>query len=161
MKKFILIVLAVAATLGLLIGGWLLWQNCQKEASPFNQAVKNSTFPIYTPTKLPEGYMIDQTSISLTSQALLFTAKSQDGASTLIFTETPVPAEYDFESFYKTRFVGAQDVTSLYGRGKIGIMDGMMSGSLATDSTWILVKGPENLPANEMKSIIEKLKPVD
>ena len=160
MKKFILIVLAVAATLVLLIGGWLLWQNCQKEASPLNQAVNNSTFPIYTPTELPAGYAIDESSISLTSQALLFTAKSQDGSNTIIFTQTPVPAEYDFESFYKTRFVGAQDVSSLYGRGKIGIMDGMMAGSLATDSTWILVKGPENLPANEMKSIIEKLKPL-
>lgn len=155
MRKLVILFAVIIALISIV---FLLWvQN--NNPSPLSKLSEQSTFPIYQPGSLPSGYTIDESSISLTSQALLFTAKSKEGDQTLIFTETPVPAEYDFESFYKTRFIGAQDVSSLYGRGKVGIMDNMMAGSLATDSTWILVKGPENLPASEMVFVIERLKP--
>lgn len=83
-------------------------------------------------------------------------SKSSD--KTIILTQQPVPAQFDFESFYDKQFDGAQDVSSIYGRGKAGILNGTMSGSLVTDSTWIIITGPEDLPANDMKLIIERLK---
>lgn len=156
-KRRIALISIAAAILILLAGAYYLWH---MKSSPLQKIANVSTFPIYAPTELPGGYAIDESSISLTGQALLFTATSQDGSQTLIFTQTPVPAEYDFESFYKTSFVGAQDAPSLYGRGNIGILDGVMSGSLVTDSTWVIIKGPKDLPANAMTEIVQALKPV-
>lgn len=90
---------------------------------------------------------------------MLITATDATGHN-IIFTQQPVPKEFDFETFYTKQFVGSRDISSIYGRGKTGILDTVTTGSLVTDSTWIIVKGTENLPANDMETIIKGLKPV-
>lgn len=138
---------------------FIIQRNTTTKPTVMQQAADRATFPLYTPSSLPEGYTLDQASLSLTKEALLVTARNQNGER-IIFTEQPVPTEFDFESFYKKQFVGAQDVTSIYGRGQAGILDSTMSGSLVTDSTWVIIKGPPNLPLKDMETVVGGLKPV-
>lgn len=142
-----------------LIAAGLLWARSGQSPGALTRAATRASFPLYEPAQLPKDYKLEEPSLSLTSQALLFTARdSKDNV--LIFTQTPVPSDFDFESFYKTRFVGIQDAQSIFGRGKVGILDGSLTGSLVTDSTWVLIKGPEEMSANNMIQIISSLKPI-
>lgn len=142
-----------------LVGAGILWARSNQNPTALTLAATRASFPLYEPTKLPQDYSLDESSLSLTSQAFLVTAR--DGKdNVLIITQTPVPSDFDFESFYKTRFVGMQDAQSIYGRGKVGILDGSITGSLVTDSTWVLVKGPEEISANDMIQIILSLEPL-
>lgn len=156
-KKWVVcaaVVIVILTTVGI-----VAWHKMSGGSSVLREQSQLSTFPLYEPTYLPEGYSLDESSISLTSQAMLMTAQNTKG-DVIIFTENPTPKGYDYDSFYESRYSGIQDAPSIYGRGKAGIIDGAMSGSLVTDSTWILIKGSENLPAKDMKQIINSLKPL-
>lgn len=150
------VVLAITALTGSAV---FAWYTLTQKPSLLQSAAEQATFPLYDPTKLPRGYALDQDSLSMTRQAMLLAARDANGHA-IIITEQPIPKEFDFEAFYNKQLVGAQDITSIYGRGKAGIFDGEMSGSLVTDSTWIIIKGPKDTPAIDMKLIIEGLKPV-
>lgn len=145
------IIFAVAA------GALLLFRQLN-EPSPLESAANHATFPIFDIKTLPEGYEIDEASISLTSQALLIVAKNNKD-KTIIITQTPVPKKFDYDSFYDDRFIGIQDAQSIYGRGKMELLDNAMTGSLVTDSTWIIIKAPEGFPAKDMLQIIASIKP--
>lgn len=159
MKKIAVAGIITGGAVLIAAGGYITYAKFINTPSIVSQAAEKSMFPLYSPTFLPQGYALNNNSSSLTSQAYLVTAENQDG-KTLIFTQMPVPAEYDFESFYKSRLTGAQDAYSVYGRGKVGILDGSLTGSLVTDSTWVLVKGPEEISANDMIQIILSLEPL-
>lgn len=158
-KPLLLVIASIFVLLTAFMAAMLIWTRHDDFSSSIRQAANQAAFPIYSPTQLPEGFTIDEGSVSLTTEVLLFTAKNTQG-DTLIFTENPVPKDFDFESFYNKQFVGAQNISSIYGRGQAGILDNVMSGSLVTDSTWIIIKGPENLPAKDMEMIIKGLKPL-
>lgn len=155
--RVIIAVCIVVAALG--VGGFFVFKAIRPSASAVQLVADQAAFPIYEPSVLPAGYTIDPGSVSLTSQALLFSASNAKGTK-LVFTETPVSQGFDFESFYKAQYVGMQDVQSIYGRGTTGVINGVMGGSLVTTSTWVLVTGTKDMPSSTMASIIQGLKPI-
>lgn len=136
-----------------------LWWRFSEAPTVFETIAKEATFPIYEPVWLPAGYHVDESSVSLTAQALLFTASNYQ-AEKIIVTQTPVPKSYDFESFYEAQMSGVQDAQSIYGRGKVGLLDEVVTGSLVTDSTWLLLKSHSSFSADDMKKIISSMRPV-
>lgn len=156
--KVVLAVAGVGLVTALLLG-YFLWYAPNHTPSVLHDAASKAAFPLYEPSALPDGYVIDPESISLTSEALLFSASNNKGEK-LIFTETPVSQEFDFESFYKEQYVGMQDVQSVYGRGTIGVIDNAMSGSLVATSTWVLVTGTKDMASSTMADVIRNLKPI-
>lgn len=156
--KVVLAVAGVGFVTALLLG-YFLWYAPNHTPPVLHDAASKAAFPLYEPSALPDGYVIDPDSVSLTSDALLFSASNNKGEK-LIFTETPVSQEFDFESFYKQQYVGMQDVQSIYGRGTTGVINTVMSGSLVTTSTWVLITGSKDMPASSMVTVIKNLKPV-
>lgn len=158
-KTWVVLAVAGVGLVTALLLGYFLWYALSQTPSAIREAATRATFPLYEPTQLPNGYSIDAASVSLTSEALLFTASNKTGEK-LVFTQTPVSQGFDFESFYKEQYVGMQDVQSIYGRGTTGVISNAMSGSLVTTSTWVLVTGTKDMAANTMASVIQNLKPV-
>ena len=158
-KKTIGIMFTLLAVIASLIC-CVVWY--QKNTTPpkLKQAAAKASFPIYSPNTLPEGYALDDLSVSLSSQALVMALK-KSGGGTVSITQTPVPQNFDYESFYKSQITGEQEAPSIYGRGKVGLIDDDMSGSLVTDSTWIIIKSTAEMSAQDMKNIVSGLKPIN
>ena len=114
-------------------------------------------FPLYQPTWLPEGFIVDSQSFDVTSQVVTFTVSNSQTRSKLIFTEQPKPAQFDFNSFYDEQLTEKRSLTSPSGQATIGLFEGSLFASVLTDRTWVLIRVPGSQELTQFERVLQYL----
>lgn len=95
----------------------------------------------YIPGWLPGTYQIDQDSFSRQDgQVFVFSATDKE-RNRLFFSQQPIPKDFDFERFYKTKVIGPVKLEnvpfeSVYAKAVVG---GATILSIKTENTWIMM----------------------
>jgi hypothetical protein len=153
MRKRILYALIAVALICITSLGVLFFLNHTSAPAEFRQKAGNLPFTSYYPSAKP--YAFQKNSLSVTQDVLVFTLKSPTG-KTVVITEQRTPDEFDTSSLKgdkEFKVNGAQAY----------ITDGSSrtTGTLFTnDKTWILINAPDPIGGEDMKLIIESLRPV-
>jgi hypothetical protein len=123
---------------------------------PLDVAEK-ALFDTYYPSRLPQGFELDEDSYGVQEGALIFSASHQDGRK-LAFTETAVPKDFDFDEFNQ----GLSNSKRLSGTPHTAII-GRMPGqrtvlSITAGNAWLLMTSQNDVPEGDLRLIASHLR---
>jgi hypothetical protein len=122
-----------------------------------NDILTAANFPLYIPEELPKGYALDSNSYSSTREVVSYTI-TYNKDSKLLVSLQPIPANFDFDTFYEKSMKDASSVSTSVGNAKIGRMNGIETISLLTKKTWVLITAPDGAADRDMSSIVKTLR---
>jgi hypothetical protein len=145
--------------------GGVLWAypkyNTKKSHSqnPFSTNIQTSAaFKLFYPAKLPAGYIVDKSTIDFTSGVLKYAAINSSGRR-LVFTMQKIAPQFNFNEFYKAQLKDSREITTPYGKAVIGKNSNRNLGSMAVDTTWLLLStNSSEVTADEMALVFQNLK---
>jgi hypothetical protein len=114
--------------------------------------------PIYLSATLPGTYQVVRGSFLFDENTLVYSAKNASGES-IVFTQQPKPADFNFDDFYQQQLTEARTVesgeyASVSGKTK----DGKYMLSIVTKDTWIVVSMPVLLSDSDLQIIAKGMK---
>ncbi len=158
-KKFVLI-LAILSLILLAGSGFAYWRFIiwkPAVVNPFTAKIMASVqFPLYYPTKLPEGYRVDTKSVTVPQQGVVvFNIIGPHGA-TLYMSEEARPQSFDLGGFYNNlqdlKEIGISD-----GAVAVGRKEGQEIASRANSKTWILSNTTAHIPPDQLTGMMKSL----
>lgn len=157
MLKKMLALLALAAILTLASGAW--WYFKQNRApSPIPAVVRQQVdFPLYYPTRLPDGYRVSQA--PAVSESVVAMAVSTPSGNTIFISQQAAPTGFDYQKFLQNELKRPQEISTPAGVAYIGGPVGRVFGSILTSKTWILTNA--SLSGNtetESREILKSLR---
>ena len=135
---FTFTVLGVIAAIGI---GFLVWKSQTTPKFTLPSTVSNKLlFTPYIPTKFPDKFVLDSTSVTTHEGALFFSMKNS--ATTITFSEQALPKNYELNTFYDSTIADPQrlsvkDGTAVY--GKTYNNKGNIISYATPDNTWIIL----------------------
>jgi hypothetical protein len=114
-------------------------------------------FPLYYPSRLPEGYEANQATISTVNKVVTYQIKHPANEPLLVSLQ-PRPNNFDVENFNKEVITEGISLTVSAGAATIGRLRGNQVASVLTDETWILISDPGSIPQQDLKFIVQHLK---
>jgi hypothetical protein len=158
--------LAIATACLILAGGggfayWRLFVWQPAVVDPFSAKLAASMqFPLYYPTRLPNGFRIDKTSVTVPQAGVaVFTIVGPHNEK-LYMSEEARPTTFDIGGFYK-KFSGLRTANMSYGEIAVGrINNGATEiGSLAfaTNKTWVLTNTSASIPLGQLVTMLKSL----
>lgn len=155
MKRKIIIVIVALVLAG--AGSYWFFAIRSNEPIPANVRSKVS-FPLLYPSKLPQGFSIDQKSFSVQSGVVLYSANNPTGDK-VAFSVQPRPATFAFDTFYKQGLNGASTFDTPLGQAAVGQANGQPIGSLATDQSWLLISSvSKKVGSSALRQILQSVK---
>lgn len=157
-------VIAVAAAALLASGGTMGWLTLSRVQDSANSGIipvkaqQSMGIPLYQPSWLPSGFR--RSSINTKDQVLVLGFRDKQGRH-ILFSEQPKPPLFNFDDFYKKQFEDSKLFTTAEGQGAVGRLDGSLAASLATDRTWIFIRAPDAMNPDQLKQIVENLRPAE
>lgn len=125
-------------------------------------AQKESPYPLYYPTRLPRGVQFnDSQEINHDNLAVIFYLTLPDDRR-LIFTEQPLPSDFNFREFYRDHLNTETTITTPIGvatYGSLGTGTTVLA-SVEAGKTWLLIQAPDGVNLSLLKSILSRLKAV-
>lgn len=146
----------IVAIIGIGSGYLFLHRN----SAPIPQAIRTSfDFPLFYPSKLPEGWRIDDKSFSKGVEVLTYTAITDTNQKVVISIQ-PQPKAFDFDNFYKETLGKSSQFTATLGQGATGEGEGGYKiGSLTTGDSWILISTTsKDVSAKDLRETITGMK---
>lgn len=134
---------------------------------PFTASQRSTaSFKLYYPAELPEGYVIDKSSLAqqdlnLLSMRINTADSGLDPGQQLVVTQQPVPASFNFEIFHQS-FADASTLKTDLGTATIGTIDSGQTriASLVTeDGTWLLVQAPATVADEHLQQLLHGIRP--
>lgn len=126
--------------------------------NPLNPGIKSSvSYNLYYPTKLPEGYKVDTTTIVVKNNTLAYAATK--GNTRIVFTEQALPAAFDFKAFNQKYITEAQQFHTIYGPAIMGFNQGRLLASTTSSNSWlILSSNSASVTGGELRLIMDNIK---
>jgi len=130
----ILVILTVLAAGG--VGGWV-YLNHANQSSPIPAAVRQQVdFPLYYPSRLPEGYSVSQA--PAVSEGVAAMAIRTPSGNTIFISQQAAPTGLNYQKFLSDELKRPQEFSTPIGIGYTGGPVGRVFGSILTPKTWIL-----------------------
>lgn len=137
------------------LGVWFMTGRSQNGAGFITPELRAKTnFPIYYPTKLPEGFSIDETSIALDEDVLFFTFTNKTQQVTVSQVAMP-----DFDPGLS--WSGFEEMSLPVGKGYIGRNGGRSVALIATKKTLLNIVASPNVSDDVVSSLSFSLKALD
>lgn len=157
---WLLVALAVVG-----VGAYFVLENFKKstpqKTSPVPVIVQRSvSFPVYypDPSKLPTGYILDQTSFSGNNQAVVYSV-NYDADKKIAFTVQNKPSEDELKTFHANQLPLRHEVPLPIGTAAIGVLNNQTLVSLPTNGTsWLIVAAPLDIDQDHLKQILQALR---
>lgn len=117
---------------------------------------EKTLFPVYTLSKLPPGYSLNQRSFTTKDEALIFSLTK--GNDSLVFAEQAKPKDFDLPAFYQKQLHDTKNLQSVANPSVIGTLEnGNKLLSVMTDSTWLLITATPATPEDDLRFVAEHL----
>jgi hypothetical protein len=145
--SLVLVLVAVAVLLA--------WHFKSQDSTSLPQSVlKSADFPVYYPSKLPSGYQLDDTSITVQKQTLFYNLKKDAGV--IHISEQAAPEQRpDLKSID-----GFGEVSSVAGQAVLGTVNGRSTGILLTKSTLVTINGSKDIPNEIIGTLVQNMNSV-
>ena len=149
-QKLILFVLvAIAATAG------LLFVALNNRPLIRTSDMQDATFPIYAPTREPDGYKLDQSATKIGPETFSFTFTDRGGQDDIVVTMQPVPGNFDM-----AKLIGGGSVTST--TTDLGVLYDLSTSDkaqylLKTDKTLIFITSASSINIEAIKTLVAGL----
>lgn len=121
--------------------------------------LRRTSFPVYQPAWLPEGFSVNQQSFDANEQVLTFAVKDAS-ITRLVFTEQPKPSREQINSFYNQQLSAARTIPLKNGEATLGQFEGMPLAAIATDQTWVLIRAVAAIDDAQLQKIAENITPI-
>jgi hypothetical protein len=156
-RRAVWVVAGVCALLG--TGGGIAWRTLHAPHSPFPAEVAQKvSFPLYYPTKLPDGFSLTKNSINGTPQVVLYSVSAPGGATISVSVQARAD-DVDMAAFYKSQLSGAYAVPTKNGVAKIGkLKSGGTFASLVTNGSWVIGTSPDDTLQQPIQQLFTSLR---
>ncbi len=131
-------------------GAAVIWQNNSQPSKLPDSIIQQASFNVYYPTKLPMGYNLNEKSIRLQSDIVLY--QVTDGSRTITVNQQALPAQPP-----SLNIPGFKKIDILAGSAVIGNNAGLPTLVILTNTTLITVNGSRNIPNNILKELADQL----
>jgi hypothetical protein len=127
--------------------------------NPIPASVQSAvSLPLYYPEKLPEGYVLDDNSYTVSGEIVTFHAVNQQNRK-LIFTIQPRPPTFDFPTFYQKGLSGTEQFTTPVGQAAIGKAQTKLIGNLVTEISWVIVSADtDKVSSDDLRLTLNNLR---
>lgn len=127
--------------------------------NPIPASVQSAvSLPLYYPEKLPEGYILDENSYTVSGEIVTFHAVNQQNRK-LIFTIQPRPPTFDFPTFYQKGLSSTEQFTTPVGQAAIGKAQTKLIGNLVTETSWVIVSADnDKVSSDDLRLILNNLR---
>lgn len=155
-KKLVTAFLILVFLGGLGVGGWLYLKG-KGEPSPIPAAVRQQVdFPLYYPSRLPDGYAVSQT--PTVSESVVVMAVKTPSGNNVFISQQAAPTGLDYQKFLNDELKRPREYSTPAGVAYIGGPVGRMLGSILTSKTWILLNASlSGNTENETKKVMASL----
>jgi hypothetical protein len=154
-RKRIIILAGVIIVVGTALSGWLFL--LPRTPAAVVKAAHQVSFPVYYPGQLPSGYVLDESAVSSTSEAVVFSVKNTITGNQLVVSEQAKPPQFDFDDFYRSQMSKVDHIATSVGDGATGSAGEWYMGSVVTNRSWIIIKGPTTA-GDQIKEFLLKLR---
>jgi hypothetical protein len=125
--------------------------------SPISEVIKKQVkFDVYypDPAKIPAGYSVDYSDISVTPQALIYTINGH-ALLKLFVSEQTKPPEVQLHYFYTNQMQLHTDIKTNVGTAAVGAIGAQTVVSLPTNTnTWLLISANQPETAASLRQIL-------
>lgn len=136
------------------------WLFLRSDHSGINEATyqqfvswgKSTTFPVYYPGALPEGYGIETNSISSKTTTYSFIVTAPNGIN-LVVIEQPRPMVIE-------RVTKTKDIATSLGKAYLANLNGQQAGFILTDKTLVTISSA-NASGDQLTQVIQSLRPLN
>lgn len=120
---------------------------------------ESSSFTIYEPRKLPEGYKADSADTSMSAGLVFFILKSTGvDKPSITISQQATPSNITADSLYGLSSPEAIDTKN--GKLYIGTANDTLNATLVTNNSWILFSAPKSINTEVIKSLASSMEPV-
>jgi hypothetical protein len=163
-KKLGFLIMAAALVIALILFGWRLYRQQQiKNLDPFTTHTRSLvTFPLYYPTRLPNGYHIEKTSVTNPDTGVLvFTITDADEEHFIYISEEAKPKSFNFKGYYLA-FSDRKHIATPFGTATTGVVSingggHAEIGSLTSNKTWLVTNTDSDIPFSQLDNILTSL----
>ncbi len=148
--KLIVVVIVIGA-------GVLVWQHFSNPPIPIPKGVVDSaSFPLYYPSKLPEGYILNTNSFDNTGQIITFSVRYLNKAN-ILFAEQAIPRNIDLNDLQNKQMMNVKAIDTKFGRAYFGILNNNTAISLVTDKSWVFISSGLKITDDDASTIVNNL----
>jgi len=115
---------------------------------------KDLTFQVFFPKHPPQGFQLDRSSISSTSQVLAY-KYDYEGKKPVYVSIQPLDPQLDITSFKPTREIGTD-----IGHGYLAEYDTRTTIAIIAGKSMVLINSPDQIPSYAIEQFANSLKPV-
>ena len=130
--------------------------------SPFSEELAQKVdFPLYYPTKLPDGFKIELDSIKQPVDDVVVYAMSDDNGKRINITLQQQPSSLNLEPLYEV-LTDLEAIDTKYGKVNQGISkEGFALTNVTTGKTWVIINsGKDSIGQTEIRMLINSFKEV-
>jgi hypothetical protein len=151
------ILATVACVLLVACAGGLLFYKFDVSHNPIPKDIRQHTsFPLYYPAKLPNGWRVDEHSFQATGDVVTYIIKGSSGNLNVSIQRRP--ETFDFTTFYDRSLSSTFQFATPIGQAAIGKANGRFIGSLVGDTSWVIISpSNQNVPQADIQSILSHL----
>ncbi len=114
-------------------------------------------FPLYYPTDLPNGYVVNERSFEVTEQVVSYRLESPSSPQILI-SQQPRVASFNYDEFNTQKVGNPSAVLTQYGKAVIGVGEAGKIASLVTDKTWIFMTSDGETSDATIRRLMESIR---
>lgn len=141
-----------------LIAAGMTWYFVRPPSSPIPKNISETViFPLFYPTKLPTGYVINKTSFHSDNQVVLYSL-TKSGAPNIVITVQSKPNGFDFSDFKDKQLRSSKSIANDAGDTVVGLYADRIVGSLLSDKSWVLVNAPSKVSAKDIETVMKSLR---
>lgn len=160
LKKIVLIVVGLLIIGAAIAGSWYVWGRDKNPLYAYIQ--KGSTYPLYYPNKLPNGWELGPDAVTVSSATISYRLQEkQNTQNYIVVTLQPPSSTFNASKYYQDSLRGVIQVPTTLGEATIGKgwQSGKQIGSLQTTKTWILaIASSKNVTADQLQTIFTSLR---
>lgn len=152
-RKVILIIAQLIIILG--VTSVFLWKKSNDGPSLPKSVSNQIEFATFLPNKPPSGYSIDESSYTITNEALIVKVNTPQN-KTVLFSQQPEPGSFDISGFHDI-LKDKQSVETPYGTAYIGKSENTKVGSLVTAGSWVFLSAPPDTDSEILKTLLKSI----
>jgi hypothetical protein len=152
--------LAVIAALAVTLIVWGLLALTHRQTWPaasLVSAAHSASYPIYYPTKLPNGFSPRIDTPKVSDDVFIYTL-TYDGNKKLFVSAIPKPTRVQFDDFYNRILSNKTNVLNPAGTAVVGTANDQPVGSLVTTQTWVTMNAPGGIDTQRLQALVTSLK---
>lgn len=152
-KKFLLIFSCILFILIAFFGVYYFIKNKNSTNVTSVLSVQNNNIPLYFPTDLPNGYSVDEQSISKAPDVSTYTISTPKSEKIFVSIQAK-PIESVLEKFHTEQLGLPETIVTQIGNIVIGQVRGRYTASITPEKSWIIVTAPLSTDYVELQELV-------